>query len=99
MGTEKVCKNCGKKFYAEDSRKKIFCCYKCRHSYELMMKRLNQSEEEQSPVTSQGKPPTRKLVSIADAASYLGVSKRTISNYISNGEIQVITIGGRSCRW
>ena len=66
------------------------------HPYELMMKRLTESEDSSSLAPSQDRAPTKKLVSIAEAASYLGVSKRTISNYISNGEIQVITIGGRS---
>lgn len=61
------------------------------------MKRLNRQEEQPHLPCSQEKTPLKKLISIAEAAAYLGVSKRTISTYISNGQIQVINIGSR-CR-
>lgn len=63
----------------------------------LMVKRLNRQEEQSHLPCSQEKTSHKKLISIAEAAAYLGVSKRTISTYISNGQIQVINIGSR-CR-
>jgi excisionase family DNA binding protein len=41
---------------------------------------------------------TRRLVSQQDAADYLGVTERTIRNYVSRGQLRAYRIGGRLVR-
>lgn len=93
MEFTKVCKNCGKTF-STDNRHKICCCYKCRSSYEKMMKRLN-SQSSELAASPETRETTRKLLSPSQVADYLCVSKKTVYNYIASGVIACIDLPGR----
>jgi len=93
MEFTKVCKNCGKTF-STDNRHKICCCYKCRSSYEKMMKRLNSQSLETAASPVEGKA-VKKLLSPSQVADYLCVSKKTVYNYIASGVIACIELPGR----
>jgi excisionase family DNA binding protein len=42
--------------------------------------------------------PRHRLVSQQDAAEYLGVTERTIRNYVSRGELRAYRLSGRLVR-
>jgi excisionase family DNA binding protein len=42
--------------------------------------------------------PLRTLVTVADAAEYLGVTDRTIRNYIARGQLRAHRLAGRAVR-
>lgn len=43
-------------------------------------------------------PRVRQLVSQQSAAEYLGVTERTIRNYVSRGQLRAYRVGGRVVR-
>lgn len=42
--------------------------------------------------------PARRLISQQAAAEYLGVTERTIRNYVSRGQLRAYRVGGRLVR-
>ena len=94
MEVKKVCKNCGRPFVSDD-RHKIFCCYKCRHAYEQMMKRLNGLPTRQTESEEVNGKPNKKLLSPSQAAKYLGLSRQTLYNYVATGVISCVDLPGR----
>lgn len=43
-------------------------------------------------------PPAQKYVTLKDSAEYLGVTERTIRNFIARGDLPAYRIGNRALR-
>lgn len=56
---------------------------------------MSTAKEQSSGQTSRRQvPQLRRFVSLSEAADYLGVSKRTVRNYIANGALKANRIQG-----
>lgn len=97
--TTRKCKCCGKLFTPEHGRQ-VFCSPTCREQYHKRSKRLRKKS-----VTSvkridqiQTVLNDKSLLSISEAADYMGVSRPTVYARIREGEIIPIRVSTRTLR-
>ena len=97
--TTRKCKCCGKLFTPEFGRQ-VFCTPACREQYHKRTKRLRKNS-----VTSvkqidqiQSVLNDKALLSISEAADYMGVSRPTVYARIREGEIIPIRVSTRTLR-
>ena len=95
MKHEKYCKYCGKKFIAEKSHTR-YCSHTCnRRAYKAELKKRNYEFIDELETSLQmAKDSVKEILSVSEAAEFLGIGKSTLYRYIANGIVKVLQLPG-----
>lgn len=103
---EKTCEYCGKKFNpkkittrycSHDCNTKAYKIAKRKEKLEIITKQqqIENSFIKESSEKTAANSTNKEMLSITEAAAYIGVSRPTIYSYLKNGDIQSIRLGNR----
>ncbi|HNQ69606.1 MAG TPA: excisionase family DNA-binding protein [Bacteroidales bacterium] len=103
ISVQKICEFCGKEFTAKTLTTK-YCCHRCnsmdykKKKREQKLAAFEESKNKYEPEVLTKTLAVQKLdfLSIDEAATLLGASRRTIQRLIAKGMIQVTKLGTRT---